>query len=358
MESTGGGTDGSGGPRWPEETLAAGLDLLPERLCRARIVLFSLLDPAPGVRPVGRRSPGLPLARPDRLLRSPAWRMASRGSPVILEGRRRWVAAWPAPAPEGPGAILLAAGPGPSIPAARRIGDSCRKAVAWALLQMGRRAGSPGHPAPRGEDRPRRLRDGSRRRPLRPRREARRPPRGRAARPGRRRDRSCAMGRLPDPHPSPSHRAVLDPREFPGIIARSKAIHEVLRTAAVAPSDAAVLIEGESGTGKELVARAIHARSRRRTGPFVRENCAACPEGLLESEFFGVERGAYTGASRSKPGLFERADAGTFLDEIGDMDPGCRGSSSVPSRSGRCGGSGAARPSPSTSGSSRRRTGC
>jgi transcriptional regulator with PAS, ATPase and Fis domain len=100
-------------------------------------------------------------------------------------------------------------------------------------------------------------------------------------------------------------------------------MREVLRTVAlVAGSDAAVLIEGESGTGKELVARAIHARSRRVRGPFVPENCAACPEGLLESEFFGVERGAFTGAHRTKPGLLERAHGGTlFLDEIGEMDP-------------------------------------
>jgi len=109
---------------------------------------------------------------------------------------------------------------------------------------------------------------------------------------------------------------------FPGIIACSQAMRDVLRTLTlVAPSDAAVLVEGESGTGKELIARALHQRSARAPGPFISENCAACPEGLLESEFFGVERGAFTGAVRSKPGLFERAHGGTlFLDEIGEMD--------------------------------------
>jgi len=110
--------------------------------------------------------------------------------------------------------------------------------------------------------------------------------------------------------------------EFPEIIGSAPLLLAALRLAAViAPSDAAVLIEGESGTGKELVARAIHRRSRRTAAAFITENCAACPEGLLESEFFGVERGAYTGAHRSRAGLFERADGGTlFLDEIGEMD--------------------------------------
>jgi len=109
--------------------------------------------------------------------------------------------------------------------------------------------------------------------------------------------------------------------DFPNIVARSEAMKDLLKLAAqVAQSDATVLIYGESGTGKELIARAIHLNSPRSRGPFEPVNCAAIPDNLLESELFGYERGAFTGAVEAKPGLFELASSGTlFLDEIGDM---------------------------------------
>jgi two-component system response regulator AtoC len=91
----------------------------------------------------------------------------------------------------------------------------------------------------------------------------------------------------------------------------------------VAPTNIKILIRGESGTGKELVARTLYARSLRKDKPFIKVLCAALPEGLLESELFGYEKGAFTGALRRKPGKFEFANHGTiFLDEIGEISPG------------------------------------
>jgi CheY-like chemotaxis protein len=108
------------------------------------------------------------------------------------------------------------------------------------------------------------------------------------------------------------------------IIGRSAAMQDVLdRVARVAPSDATVLLSGESGTGKELVARALHVASRRGERPFIPVNCAAITETLLESELFGHAKGAFTGASRARRGLFEEANGGTlFVDEIGETSPG------------------------------------
>lgn len=108
---------------------------------------------------------------------------------------------------------------------------------------------------------------------------------------------------------------------FEEIVGRSPALQRVLRQVeVVAPTDSGVLIQGETGTGKELIARAIHNLSGRRDRPFVKVNCAAIPSGLLESELFGHEKGAFTGAVMRKPGRFEVADKGSlFLDEVGDI---------------------------------------
>ena len=106
-----------------------------------------------------------------------------------------------------------------------------------------------------------------------------------------------------------------------GIVGESRLMKNVLETVSrVAASDANVMVYGESGTGKELIARALHEQSNRGRNPFIQLSCAALPETLLESELFGYEKGAFTGAADSKPGRFELADSGTlFMDEIGDI---------------------------------------
>jgi len=115
-----------------------------------------------------------------------------------------------------------------------------------------------------------------------------------------------------------------DPRRFEQIIGNSPALESVLeQVERVAPTDSTVLVQGETGTGKELIARAIHNLSARCGRPFIKLNCAAIPFDLLESELFGHERGAFTGAIAQKIGRFEQADKGTlFLDEVGDIPPG------------------------------------
>ncbi len=116
----------------------------------------------------------------------------------------------------------------------------------------------------------------------------------------------------------------LDQRfDFGDIIGRSPSMRELFETVSlVAPSEATVLIQGESGTGKELVANAIHHNSPRKEHPFVKVNCAALPESLLENELFGHEKGAFTGATGPQKGRFQLADRGTlFLDEIAEMAP-------------------------------------
>jgi formate hydrogenlyase transcriptional activator len=114
---------------------------------------------------------------------------------------------------------------------------------------------------------------------------------------------------------------ILSEPDFEGIVGRSSALRQVLEMVEmVAPSDSSVLLLGETGTGKELVARAIHDRSRRKQQAFVKLNCAAIPSGLMESELFGHERGAFTGAIAQRIGRFELASQGTaFLDEIGEL---------------------------------------
>ena len=116
-------------------------------------------------------------------------------------------------------------------------------------------------------------------------------------------------------------RTIAGDSETFGMIGRDQRMHQIFETIrTAAPSDASVLIEGESGTGKELIATAFHAQSQRADGPFIRINCAALPNELIESELFGYKKGAFTGADRDKRGLIEAANQGTLLlDEIAEM---------------------------------------
>lgn len=113
-------------------------------------------------------------------------------------------------------------------------------------------------------------------------------------------------------------------RDLPDIIGRSAALMRVVDTIRqTAPTRSTILLQGESGTGKEVLARAVHGLSPRAKGPFIAVNCAAMPDGLVESTLFGHERGAFTGATEQFPGAFERADGGTLLlDEVSEMDLG------------------------------------
>src|SRR5262249_33133572 len=132
------------------------------------------------------------------------------------------------------------------------------------------------------------------------------------------------------PHGPPRTRRVIDatvkgqtPMKTSRMIGEHPVIQDIRRLIGrVAPSDATVLVLGESGTGKEVVARLLHAESERAARPFVAVNCGAIPGELLESELFGHERGAFTGATSARAGIFQAANGGTvFLDEIGELPP-------------------------------------
>ena len=127
-----------------------------------------------------------------------------------------------------------------------------------------------------------------------------------------------SLGKNPSPPPEEEKRPLIRDGSFLTASPRMEAVYELVRQ--VAPTDAFILIRGETGTGKEIIARLIHRLSLRSSEKLVTINCAALPESLLESELFGYEKGAFTGASESKPGKFEYAHQGTLLlDEIGDM---------------------------------------
>ena len=117
---------------------------------------------------------------------------------------------------------------------------------------------------------------------------------------------------------------IFEVKGFDEIVGKSDALRYVLaRVEQVAKTDATVLLQGETGVGKELIARAIHERSSRSNGPQVKVNCATLPEALVESELFGHEKGAFTGADRQRKGRFELADGGTILlDEVGELPAG------------------------------------
>jgi DNA-binding NtrC family response regulator len=118
-------------------------------------------------------------------------------------------------------------------------------------------------------------------------------------------------------------RGPLVPGQRCGIVGRSASIEELCKSIEkIAPTPATVLIRGETGTGKELIVEALHQLSKRKSKPLVKINCGALPENLVEAELFGHEKGAFTGAERTKPGRFELADGGTlFLDEVGELPP-------------------------------------
>ena len=117
---------------------------------------------------------------------------------------------------------------------------------------------------------------------------------------------------------------IFEVKGFDEIVGKSDALRYVLtRVEQVAKTDATVLLQGETGVGKELIARAIHERSSRSNGPQVKVNCATLPEALVESELFGHEKGAFTGADRQRKGRFELADGGTILlDEVAELPAG------------------------------------